>query len=132
MSKAYKKALKGDKLNSEVKGLLEINSECRKGIFFVRLKGELTKENYLILRGEVTDLVKDNGIRNIVFNLHDLNKIDMKGISELYYNFEMSKKNKGIGFLCGINDNINRQIKSSRITKYMNEISDELSAFNLI
>ena len=112
--------------------MLEIITECRKGIFFVRLKGELTKNTFNILREEVTNLVKDNEIRNIVFNLNELNKIDLKGINELYYNFELSKKNKGTSLICGINENINKQIKETRITKYMNEIKDELSAFSLV
>lgn len=98
----------------------------------MRLKGELTKNNYLLLREEVTNLVKDNQIRNIVFNLEDLTKIDIKGINELYYNFELSKKNKGFSLLCGINDKIKEQIKKARITNYMNEINNELSAFSLI
>lgn len=98
----------------------------------MRLKGELTKNNYLLLREEVTNLVKDNQIRNIVFNLEDLTKIDIKGINELYYNFELSKKNKGFSLLCGINDKIKEQIKKTRITNYMNEINNELSAFSLI
>lgn len=112
--------------------LLEVNSECRKGIFFVRLNGILTKETVKILREEITNLVIDNEIRNIVFNLSELKKIDTKGISELYYNFELCKKNKGISLICGINDSIDKQIKNARIIKYINEINDELSAFNLI
>ena len=112
--------------------MLEIITECRKGIFFVRLNGELTKNTFYTLRKEVTNLVKDNEIRNIVFNLNELNKIDLKGINELYYNFELSKKNKGTSLICGIYENINKQIKETRITKYMNEIKDELSAFSLV
>ena len=112
--------------------LLEIKTECRKGIFFVRLSGELTKDTVPKLKEEVTSLVIDNGIRNIVFNLTELDKIDSKGISELYYNFEICKKNKGISLVCGINENINKQIKHARITKYMYEITNELSAFSFI
>ena len=52
--------------------MLEIITEFRKGIFFVRLGGELTKNNYLLLRNEVSNLVKDNQIRNIVFNLENV------------------------------------------------------------
>ena len=112
--------------------MLEIITEFRKGIFFVRLGGELTKNNYLLLRNEVSNLVKDNQIRNIVFNLENLNKIDIKGINELYYNFELSKKNKGFSLICGVNEKINEQIKKARINKYMTEIKNELSAFRLI
>ena len=112
--------------------MLEITTECRKGIFFVRLKGTLDKTTTDILRKEITSLVKENEIRNILFNLNEVTKIDIKGISELYYNFELCKKNNGMSLLCGINENIFKTIKNSRITKYMNEIANELNAFDLL
>ena len=107
--------------------MLKINSECRKGIFFVRLEGVLTKDNYLILRKEITNLVKENGIKNIVFNLEKLIKIDEIGLNELYRNIKISKKNNGTSFICGINKNIKNHYKIN-----LNEINNEISAFNLI
>ena len=52
--------------------MLDINMECRKGILFIRLGGELTKETVGKLNTEVTELVKEAGIRNIVFNVENL------------------------------------------------------------
>ena len=72
--------------------MLDINMECRKGILFIRLGGELTKETVGKLNTEVTELVKEAGIRNIVFNVENLISIDMKGISTLFYNYELCKK----------------------------------------
>ncbi|MEG1647808.1 MAG: STAS domain-containing protein [Bacilli bacterium] len=112
--------------------MLEINMEFRKGILFIRLNGELTKNTVIKLRMEVTQLIKDNGIRNVLFNLNELDKIDIKGINELYYNFEICKINKGLSLLCGVNEKINKKLKESHLLKYMNEIDDELSAFNLV
>lgn len=109
--------------------MLEINMEFRKGILFVRLIGELSKNTYQKFEEEVTLLIKQNGIRNVVFNIEQLNKIDMKGISFLYYNYELCNYNNGKILLCGLNDDrVKMRIKHSRLLKYMYEVSDELSA----
>lgn len=113
--------------------MLDINFEFRKGVLFIRLKGDLTKKNIKKLDEEVTTLIRDNGIRNVVFNVSELNKIDLKGISRLFYNYELCKKNRGVSLLCCVNNNnIMSKIKNTRLLKYMLETSDELSAFNLI
>ncbi len=110
--------------------MLDINMECRKGILFIRLGGELTKETVGKLNTEVTELVKEAGIRNIVFNVENLISIDMKGISTLFYNYELCKNNKGKSMLCGVEKTaIKQKIINSRLLKYMYEIRDELSAF---
>lgn len=113
--------------------MLDINFEFRKGVLFIRLKGELTKKNIKKLDEEVTTLIRDNGIRNVVFNVSELNKIDLKGISRLFYNYELCKKNRGVSLLCCVNNNvIMDKIKNTRLLKYMLETTDELSAFNFI
>ena len=57
----------------------------------------------------------------------------MKGISFLYYNYELCNYNNGKILLCGLNDDrVKMRIKHSRLLKYMTEASDELSAFNMI
>ena len=112
--------------------MLEINMECRKGILFVRLEGELIKDTVNKLNKEVTELVKEAGIRNIVFNVEHLISIDMKGISTLFYNYELCRNNKGKSMLCGVERTIVKQkIINSRLLKYMNETNDELSAFHI-
>lgn len=109
--------------------MLEINMEFRKGILFVRLIGELTKNTYKKVNDEITTLIKENGIRNVVFNIEQLEKIDMKGISFLYYNYELCNYNNGKILLCGLNDDkIKKRIKNSRLLNYMYEVSDELVA----
>lgn len=113
--------------------MLEINMEFRKGILFVRLNGELTKKTYAKLNEEVTSLVKENGIRNIVFNVSQLDEIDMKGISFLYYNYELVTLNNGKILVCGLNsENVKHRLRHSRILNYMYEVSDELVAMKTI
>lgn len=113
--------------------MLEINMEFRKGILFIRLEGILNKETVVKLNDEVTSLVKDNGVRNIVFNMQGLNSIDMKGINSLYYNYELCRKNNGKSLLCGVSNSlVSHRIKNSRLPKYMFETSDELSAISVL
>ncbi len=112
--------------------MLSVRTEFRKGILFVRLKGELTKVTINKLNKKVTDVVKDNGIRNIVFNVSNLKSIDVKGINAIFYNYELCKKNEGTSLICGNNDNIRKRLKKSRLINYIYEIPDELSAIKIL
>ncbi len=97
------------------------------------MNGQLTKNTVEKLNEEVTNLVKDNGIRNVVFNINDLDVIDMKGINALLYNYELIKNNNGYGCLCGVRSSLVRhRIQNSRLLKYMYESSDEIGALNII
>lgn len=113
--------------------VLNIEMEFRKGILFVRLSGELTERTIEKLNNEVTDIIRENGIRNIVFNIKDLEVIDMAGINMLYYNYQLSNDNKGKSLLCGMNNTlVKHRIQNSQLLNYMFEASDELSAFNVM
>ena len=46
--------------------MLSVGTEFRKGILFVRLKGELTKDTIDKLNKKVTNIVKENGINQKV------------------------------------------------------------------
>lgn len=112
--------------------LLNINLEFHKGILFVRLDGILDINTVSKLDNEVTNLIKENGIRNIVFNMSNLNSIDCYGINGLLDNYKISKINKGKSLVCGLNGLVKQRITNSRLLKYMYEASDELSAVNVI
>ena len=49
--------------------MLDIDIENKKGILFVRLYGELSKKTISKWNYDVKDLMIDNGIRNVVFNI---------------------------------------------------------------
>ena len=110
--------------------MLTVGTEFRKGILFVRLKGDLNKENVDKLNKRVTSVVKDSGIRNIVFNFSNLKSIDIKGINTILYNYELCRNNKGRSLMCGNNDNIRKKLKKTRLINYIYETPDELSAIN--
>lgn len=113
--------------------MLDIETEFRKGIFFIRLTGILNKKTVNLLNDKVTKLIESNGFKNIVFNIENLTYIDVKGISTLFYNYEISRNNHGNLMVCGvINEKVRKKIKHSRLLNYINEINDELSALQTI
>ena len=112
--------------------MLTVGTEFRKGILFVRLKGDLNKENVDKLNKRVTSVVKDSGIRNIVFNFSNLKSIDIKGINTILYNYELCRNNKGRSLMCGNNDNNRKKLKKTRLINYIYETPDELSAMKIL
>ena len=112
--------------------MLNVGTEFRKGILFVRLRGHLNKDTINKLNKKVTSVVKDNGIRNIVFNFTNLKSIDIKGINAIFYNYELCKNNQGRSLMCGNNNKISKKIKKSRLINYVYEIPDELSAIKIL
>ena len=112
--------------------MLIVGTEFRKGILFVRLKGDLNKDTVYKLNSKVTQVVKESGIRNIVFNFSKLKSIDIKGINSIFYNYELCKNHEGRSLFCGNNENIREKLKSTRLINYIYETKDELSAMKLI
>jgi len=113
--------------------MLEINLEFRKGILFIRLEGSLIKETISLFKDTIKHVVKENGIRYIVFNINGLNKIDDYGIKALQNSHKITKENNGNSLICSIKEErIKQKIKKSRLEEYIYEVSDELAAFNII
>lgn len=116
------------KLNKKGDYMLEIVTEFSKGIFFVRLYGSLNKDNVSKLNEEVTFLVKENGFKNIVFNIENLINIDIKGINSILYNYELVRLNKGSAYICGVDNNkVGQKLKKLRVFKYVKKRKNELS-----
>ena len=111
--------------------MLNITTEYKDGIFYVRLKGELTKDNINKLYQKVSYIIKEVGIRNVVFNLEKITKIDIKGINSLLYNYELCKINQGYSLILS-NASIDRMLRKRHIFHYMTEINSEIMASEII
>lgn len=110
--------------------MLEIDMEFRKGILFVRLNGNLTKDTVPILRKEVTKIIQDYEILNVVFNLEMLKEIDREGMESLLKHYELANKIHGKTIVCGITDtDLKKRMKQGKVFQYLYETSDELTAF---
>lgn len=113
--------------------MLDVNLEFRKGVLFIRLTGELTKRTTKVLEREVTELILKNGMQNIVFNLERITEIDMKGISSLYYHYEICNKQKGIAYICGVqNERLKEKLRKARLFQYMKLMEDELCILHAV
>ena len=60
--------------------MLKINTKFYDGIMFIRLDGILSKKEVYKFKKEVTNIIRENKIRKVVFNLANLNYIDKYGI----------------------------------------------------
>ena len=63
--------------------MLNIGFEFRKGIFFIRLFGDLNKKTYLSQEKELVDLINYNKFKCIVLNTNYLKSIDLNGLNYL-------------------------------------------------
>lgn len=111
---------------------METILEYRKGILFIRLIGKLINKEVRELEDKVNEIIGDNEIKNVVINMKYVDEIDIKGINALYYIYELSSKNNGTVLVCDLDRLVRDKLKHSRIFNYINEISSELEAFNLI
>ncbi len=107
--------------------MLDININPYKGILFVRLKGVLNKTSIQKLQDEVSKLIREVGIKNIVFNLKELSEIDYDGILELSKNCDYCISHYGKALLVSdrkipyVNSNLKNRV-----------VGDERSAAELI
>lgn len=103
--------------------MLKINMEYRKGILFVRLKGELNKYTYEGLDRFLAPIIENQGIKYLVVNVNYLNVLDKYGVKALEKKVQDTANNGGLTLICNNKFNINN---SFRI------IDSELAALNII
>ena len=76
--------------------ILKINFEFRKGIFFIRLIGNLNKDTYLKNENELVELITLNKFKYVVINTNNLSSVDLAGINcitKMYYLVNENKSN---------------------------------------
>ena len=113
--------------------MLKIEMEFKKGIFFIRLEGLLTKSNVNKFINECVPVILKHGIRYVVINLDKVNAIDLKGLEALMEINDIVRENKGRTTLCSLT---NKEVKEI-IYEYDNnnsffETSNELTALGVM
>ncbi len=103
--------------------MLKINMEYRKGILFVRLKGELNKYTYEGLDKSLAPIIEDQGIKYLVVNVDYLNVLDKYGIKALEKKVQDTSNNGGMTLICNNKFNINNKFQI---------IDNELAALKII
>ena len=105
--------------------MLNIDMEPVKGILFIRLSGILDEKNLTKIESEVFSFLKSVGIRNIVFNISNLDYIDKFGKDAIVRYMKNNKE----GFICVGNN--------KKILPFFDKLSeriieDELTAVKII
>ncbi|MDD2504874.1 MAG: STAS domain-containing protein [Bacilli bacterium] len=103
--------------------MLKINLEFRKGVLFIRLKGELTKSTVNSLNKYLIPVIIKHGIKYIVYNLGAIKVIDDFGKKSLQKGIEAARLNHGEGLICNTSLVINNNIQT---------VENELIALSLI
>lgn len=103
--------------------MLKINMEYRKGVLFIRLKGNLTKETVNSLNEYLIPVITKQGIKYIVYNLGAVTVIDNYGKASLKKGVEAAKLNQGEGLICNTHLTLNNEFKI---------VKNELAALSLI
>lgn len=101
--------------------MLKIYTKFHDGIMFVRLDGKLSKNEVYKFKKEVTNIILENKIEKVVFNLSNLKYIDKYGISILLETNKLNEKS----LVCNASTNINNKLYS------LNIIENELEALKL-
>lgn len=103
--------------------MLKINMEYRKGILFVRLKGNLNANTAPKFEEYTIPIIKDYGIKYVVYNLSELVSIDSRGENALIKGGDEAKINDGRVLI--VNNSINSNLEYDKI-------SNELVALDLL
>ena len=93
--------------------MLIMEYEFRRGFFFVRLSGNINKNNYFSFIEELDNIIEKTGLNKIVINIDNISKIDKKYINRL---LKYIKCNTYKGILILICDN-NTLINNDNILK---------------
>ena len=80
--------------------MLKINFEFRKGIFFLRFIGELSKMTYPQIDSEIVNLIATNKFKYIVINTNNIEKIDLDGLNYITKIYHITKLNKCNLIIC--------------------------------
>lgn len=88
--------------------MLNINYEFRKGIFFLRLIGDLNKNNYLKEENTINEIIRINKFKYIVLNTNYLEKVDINGLNYILKICNITKETNSSIVICDKSKIINK------------------------
>ena len=103
---------------------MQIRTEYRKGVLFIRLVGRLDNDRFI---KDINKLIEKIGINYIVLNLNEVSNVSLDSIGHIIkYNKEILKKKKHL-FICDDKKYRKRLFKNT-----IPKINCEIEAFSLI
>ena len=97
--------------------MVDLNIEFTRGVLFVRLAGILNEVSSMDVEEKVFEIIKDGGIRFVVFNVKNLEMSDSVKLFDKCQ--KLLEENDGRMLICG-----------DEMSAY--DVSDELSALKLL
>lgn len=101
--------------------MLRISFEFRKGIFFIRLIGDLNKYSYKDTLDEINELITSNKFKYVVINTNYLKRIDLTGLNCITEIVCITKENHSNLVFCDKLNVISR-LTSSNVPSIKNEL----------
>ena len=93
--------------------MLEINFEFRKGIFFMRLIGNLCNKNYYNKKEQIKNLIIYNQFKYIVINTNYIEQVDLEGLNDLLEIFYVTKESNSNLVICDKNNIFKRLLNNN-------------------
>jgi len=113
--------------------MLKIDMEFKRGILFIRLEGNLNKQNIEKFNNDVIPVVLKHGLKYVVVNLDKVNSIDVFGIESLMELNEIVSKWDGKTTLCSLTNNqVKTSLNESTYSSMFYETSNELTALGVM
>lgn len=97
--------------------MLKINTKFYDGIMFIRLDGVLSKKEVYKFRKEVINIIKENKIKKVVFNLANVYYIDKYGINSI-----LQTNINGNNLICNAKSELNEKFKKYNFKIAENEL----------
>ncbi len=110
--------------------MLDITSQVNKGIMFIRLEGDLTKNNFYKVSEEINYLLYKQGILAYVFNLKEVEKVEFELIESIENKLTEIFLRCGSVAFCGISKKLEAKIGKRKSNLFY--IKEEYEVFNYI
>lgn len=110
--------------------MLQLNKEVSKGIIFIRIEGKLDGNNFKTFYKEINDLLYIKGMHYYVFNFIDTKVNNTNIYNKLQLILIEIFLNCGKVALCGIENNIKKNLWKRKDGLYY--INNEFEAFNYL
>ena len=101
--------------------MLKVIFEFRKGIFFIRLIGNLNNKNYKKEDKQLKKIILENKFKYVVINTNYLEKVDLDGLNYLLEIFYITRKNESNLIICDKNS-IFKRLLNNNIPSIKDEI----------
>lgn len=111
---------------------LTVNYYMRKKHLFVRLKGELDQQTCNEMRIHLCEIIDKYDVKNLVFNLAELDFMDSSGIGIIIGRYNQLKLKGGKIILCSLNRYVEKIVILSGLPRICGIKDSEAQAFDYL